>query len=91
MTPADIITALGGKHEVARITGATPNAVTQWRRIGVPAKFWHVLVEHSAQSGVSGISFDVLRGTKPASVVCAAAASDAPAQVRPDLAPEMAA
>ena len=82
MTPADIITALGGKHEVARITGATPNAVTQWRRIGVPAKFWHVLVEHSAH---------VLRGTKPASVVCAAAASDAPAQVRPDLAPEMAA
>jgi hypothetical protein len=65
MAPAEIIAALGGKHEVARITGATPNAVTQWRRIGVPAKFWHVLVEHAAGAGVPGITFAVLQSSKP--------------------------
>jgi DNA-binding transcriptional regulator YdaS (Cro superfamily) len=66
MSPAEIITALGGKHALAALTGASPNAVTQWRRIGVPAKYWDVLVDHAAAKGVAGITFPALRATKPA-------------------------
>lgn len=65
MTPADMIAALGGKHQVSALTGATPNAVTQWRRIGIPAKYWHVLVPHAEQAGIPGITFAALQATKP--------------------------
>lgn len=65
MTPAEIIAALGGKHEVSTLTGATPNAVTQWRRIGIPSKYWHVLVSHAEASGIPGITFAALQATKP--------------------------
>lgn len=65
MDATDIINALGGKHAVSTLTGAKPNAVTQWRRIGVPAKFWPVLVERAAEAGIEGITFDALRVSKP--------------------------
>lgn len=67
-----IIEALGGKHSLAALTGATPNAITQWRRIGVPAKFWPVLVDHAAAHDIPGITFDALRASKPASEPAAA-------------------
>lgn len=68
MTAADIIAAFGGRREMAAITGADPSAVTQWRRIGVPARYWPELVEQGAARGIEGITFDVLRATKPVRV-----------------------
>ena len=65
MDAHQIIVALGGKRVVAELTGSKPNAVTQWHRIGIPSKFWHVLVLRAEQSGVGGITFDTLQGTKP--------------------------
>ncbi len=62
-----IIAALGGKRAVAELTGSKPNAVTQWHRIGIPFKFWHVLVDRAAQAGVDGVTFETLQGTKPPS------------------------
>lgn len=73
MTAPEIIHAFGGRQAIASLTGADPHAVTQWRRNGIPAKYWHVLVEHAGEHGLAGISFDVLRATKPAGVVCEAA------------------
>jgi deoxyribodipyrimidine photolyase-like uncharacterized protein len=65
MSPTEIIQALGGKHELAALTGAKPNAVTQWHRIGIPSKYWDVVVEHAAARGIGQITFAVLRATKP--------------------------
>lgn len=66
MDAAQIIDALGGRRAVADLTGAEPNAITQWRRIGVPAKYWPTLVERASALGVEGITFASLRCTKPA-------------------------
>lgn len=73
MDAHQIIVALGGKRAVAELTRSKPNAVTQWHRIGIPSKFWHVLVTHAEQSGVRGITFDTLQGTKPTPTQASAA------------------
>lgn len=65
MTPTDIIAAFGGRQPMAQITKAKPTAVTQWRRIGIPAKYWPDLVALAPGRGVEGLTFDVLRATKP--------------------------
>ena len=31
----------------------------------VPAKHWHVLVDHAARAGIAGITFASLQATKP--------------------------
>lgn len=51
---------------MARITGANPGAVTQWRRIGIPARYWPDLVELAREQGMREITFGTLRATKPA-------------------------
>lgn len=33
---ADVIEELGGRDEVAKIMGITPNAVSYWKRNGIP-------------------------------------------------------
>ncbi len=65
MTAPEIIEAFGGTASVADLTGARPNAVTQWRRIGIPSKYWDVLVERAATTGIGGITFASLRASKP--------------------------
>ena len=54
----------GGRRAVAAITGATPNAVAQWYRIGIPAKFWPILVDTAKTRKIDGITFDALASTK---------------------------
>jgi hypothetical protein len=73
MSALDIIAAMGGKHDLAALTGAKPNAVTQWRRIGIPSRYWHVLVEEAARRGIEGITFDALAASKPGAAQDAAA------------------
>jgi len=65
MTGAEIIEAFGGRQAIAVLTGADPAAVTQWRRNGIPAKYWHVLVDHARRLRLPGVTFEVLRQTKP--------------------------
>ena len=74
MTAADIIAAFGGRQAMADLTGALPDAVTQWRRIGIPARYWPELVEAAPGKGVGGITFAVLRATKPEKAAKAEAA-----------------
>ena len=65
MTGAEIIEAFGGRQSMATLTGADPTAVTMWRRNGIPAKYWHVLVDHARQLRLPGVTFATLRDTKP--------------------------
>jgi len=65
MSASDIIKTLGGRQSVAAITGARATAVGMWRRIGIPAKYWPVLVDHAAAHGLADITFASLRATKP--------------------------
>lgn len=68
MTAAQIIAAFGGRQAMADLTGAKPDAVTQWRYIGIPAKYWPRLVDAAVAKKVAGITFAVLEATKPAKV-----------------------
>lgn len=74
MTGPEIIEAFGGRRSMAALTGADPSAVTQWRRNGIPAKYWHVLVDHARRHRIAGITYDSLKATKPG---CPAAAPEA--------------
>lgn len=65
MTGPEIIAAFGGRQAIAALTGAEPANISMWRRNGVPAKFWPVLVEHAAAHDIPGITFDALRASKP--------------------------
>lgn len=60
MKVEEIIAALGGRLAVADLTGAKPNAVTQWRAAGIPFKYWHVLVEHAKAASVESVTYSAL-------------------------------
>lgn len=61
MNAHDIISKLGGVSAVSLITKTKPHAVQQWKRIGIPSKFWHTLV--AASAGMLG--FSDLAASKP--------------------------
>ena len=65
MTPSDIIEALGGRDEVSALTGAKPNAVTQWRRAGIPPKYWIPLLDAASEKRAEGVNVEALRRTHP--------------------------
>lgn len=44
MTPDEIIDMLGGNAAVADAAGVSRNAATNWRRHGIPGKYWPALV-----------------------------------------------
>jgi len=79
MNASEIIDALGGIRVVAQATGAKRNAVTQWRRIGVPAKYWPTIVQFADAAGKSSITYAVLQASRPASVTSAKRGADAEA------------
>lgn len=83
MTASEIIEVFGGRVEIAVLTGAKPNAITQWRKGGVPPLYWHVLVAEADRRRADdaqfpSITFEILAASKPASE----ARNDAP--VHPD-------
>jgi integrase len=63
MKVPEIIEKLGGRRSVSEITGAKPNAITQWRRKGIPPVYWHVLVKAAEERHVP-ISFALLARTR---------------------------
>ena len=71
MTGTDVIKLFGGLGPVSQITGANRRAVEQWKRIGVPSKYWPELVSAADEKGIEGITFDVLRATKSQGSVAA--------------------
>lgn len=65
MTTDDLIQAFGGREAVALVTGAKPNAITQWRYTGVPHRHWPALIEAANERHVSGVDFSSLQSTRP--------------------------
>lgn len=66
MSTDDIITLFGGRAAISTITGAKPNAITQWKQAGIPSKFWHVLVAEAETRDLAGVTFDALAATRQA-------------------------
>ena len=60
MDASDIIRAFGGATKVADITGSTRTAVCNWRRDGIPAKFWLTLIMAAQRVGVDGVTPDTV-------------------------------
>jgi hypothetical protein len=60
----EIIEALGGKDQVSRLTGAKPNAIRAWRRIGIPYKHWQPLLQQ-AQAVGAAVDAKALAATRP--------------------------
>lgn len=61
MDATDIIEALGGRSHVAADLGIKPNAVTQWRQAGIPARYWPALTRLAARTtDTEHITLDVL-------------------------------
>lgn len=51
---------------MAEITGAKPNAVTQWRVAGVPHKYWFAILEAASARNLDGVTRELLEQTRPA-------------------------
>lgn len=65
MEPFDaFLEALGGRAAVAEITGAKPNAITQWRQAGVPFKYWHRIIRAAHVRGLR-VDEELLERTRP--------------------------
>ena len=67
-TTAQIIAALGGRDAVAELTGARPRTVEQWLRIGVPHKYFGLLVETARRRGLRGLTHEALYAAKAQTV-----------------------
>jgi predicted RNA polymerase sigma factor len=65
-TTAQIIAAFGGRAAVAALTEARVRTVEQWLRIGVPHKYFELLVTHARARGLRGISYETLYAAKAA-------------------------
>ena len=62
-TAKGIITAFGGRIEVATLLDATRNAVSNWYMSGIPPKYHHRLVEIAHRLGIPDITVDLLEAT----------------------------
>lgn len=62
-TAKAIITALGGRVEVASILGTTKNAVSNWYMAGFPPKYHRRLVEAAEKLGIPDVTMELLERT----------------------------
>ena len=60
MDAPEIIRAFGGASKVAEITGSTRTAVCNWRRDGIPAKFWLTLIRAADDAGIKGVTAETV-------------------------------
>jgi hypothetical protein len=64
MTGNDVIHAFGGLGALHELTGASRASCEQWKRNGVPPKYWHVLVAAATVRKIRGITFEALEATR---------------------------
>lgn len=61
MDHAQIIAALGGYHEIARVLGLAPQVVWRWGVTrAIPPRRWPWCVEYARQQGIAGVTLDDL-------------------------------
>jgi len=60
MTADEIISAFGGTQPVSEITGSSRNAVSNWTRTKIPARFWPILARAAKTKRVKKVSLTTL-------------------------------
>ena len=60
MSTDDILDKFGGVAGTAALCNCKKNAVYNWRRAGIPAKFWHVLAHAAAEKKIDGLTIAVI-------------------------------
>lgn len=65
MLHADAIDALGGYRAVAVALGENPTTVQNWRRRGIPGRFWPAIERIAAERGVAAITVESLETARP--------------------------
>jgi hypothetical protein len=68
---ADAIRAAGGRTHVARTFGLAPDTVKDWPKRGIPARYWHHIVQMAADR-LPGLSIEKLEQAKSPSAAEAA-------------------
>lgn len=56
MNASQIIDAFGGIGPVADVTGASRSAVSNWRRDGIPARYWFALLDVARRKRMKGVT-----------------------------------
>ena len=46
-TVSDVIKAAGGREDVARLCNVTVHAVDRWSTLGIPRKYWEMIIAAS--------------------------------------------
>ena len=64
MRTDDLLALFGGREAVERITGASRNAISNWRYTGVPYRHWPALRREARRLGLRGISDETLALTR---------------------------
>ncbi len=70
---ATVIKSLGGRASVARAFGLPAETVKSWPKRGIPARYWHRIVEMAAGS-MPELTAHELERTRPRSPATAEAA-----------------
>lgn len=58
MDASHVIAAFGGPTKVAAEFGSSPGAVRNWKRDGIPAKFWLPMVEKARERGLKDVTVE---------------------------------
>jgi hypothetical protein len=65
----EFLARFGGRSAVAEITGVKPNAVTQWRKAGVPFRVWFDLIDAAEKRGIHGVDRNFLGSMRAQALV----------------------
>lgn len=63
---ADLILKLGGKAKLAEALDLERHALSKWHNRGIPARYWHRIINIAPRLGVTVTAIDLER-TKPTS------------------------
>jgi hypothetical protein len=66
MDHSTIIDQLGGTYAVAHAVGCNPSNVSRWRKVGIPAERFPIIVKLAARSGYREVTFEVLHAGRTA-------------------------
>jgi DNA-binding transcriptional regulator YdaS (Cro superfamily) len=60
MDHSTIIDGLGGTFAVARAVGCDPSRVSRWRKVGIPAERFPVIVKLAKRHGLPEVTLEAL-------------------------------
>ena len=60
----EIIKSLGGRQALSELTGTNVSNISNWLRLGIPAKYHRRLVDHAASLSLDEVTFDALESAE---------------------------